>query len=340
MNNLGEEIKQKRLEKGLSVEELSKKTMLSVAVINDIENGAFDRYKGDETYVRMYLKKISNALDLDDEQIAESYRAVTEELEREALRLAEEKKDKAKTKMKNRKEFHFDNPHMATSTTQIYEDKSHVKVVRGVIVALICVLIIGVVYIGVWYTKSKPSAANDFSSQTATVQGDVDTSTNKTDTSVADTGNEKTETNENTEKPDDTEKPENTQTETKKQENKKTKPATTPSVKVKFKRTGDNAYTVTVPSNLETINFKVKFSKKSWAQLYVNDKSYGKFTPKIYSKETVTVKLKTAKTKTIRMRNGSQLGTKYYINDNKVPLTSEEQNMTSTNLTLKIKVKK
>ena len=38
MNNLGEEIKKKRLEKGLTIEELSQKTMLSVAIIRDIEN--------------------------------------------------------------------------------------------------------------------------------------------------------------------------------------------------------------------------------------------------------------------------------------------------------------
>ena len=38
MNNLGEEIKKKRLAKGMSDEDLSKKTMLSTAIINDIEN--------------------------------------------------------------------------------------------------------------------------------------------------------------------------------------------------------------------------------------------------------------------------------------------------------------
>ena len=39
MNNLGELIKQKRLEKGLTIEQLSEKTMLSIAILKDIESG-------------------------------------------------------------------------------------------------------------------------------------------------------------------------------------------------------------------------------------------------------------------------------------------------------------
>ena len=45
MNNLGEKIKSRREELGLSIEELSEKTMLSVAIIRDLENGAFIRYE-------------------------------------------------------------------------------------------------------------------------------------------------------------------------------------------------------------------------------------------------------------------------------------------------------
>ena len=57
MDNLGQNIRQKREKKQMTIEDLSAKTKISVAVLRDIENGKFDRYKGDEAYVKMYLKK-------------------------------------------------------------------------------------------------------------------------------------------------------------------------------------------------------------------------------------------------------------------------------------------
>ena len=36
MNNLGEQIKQKRIEKGMSIEDLSNRRLLSPAIIEDI----------------------------------------------------------------------------------------------------------------------------------------------------------------------------------------------------------------------------------------------------------------------------------------------------------------
>ena len=41
----------------MTIEDLSAKTKISVAVLRDIEKGKFDRYKGDEAYVKMYFKE-------------------------------------------------------------------------------------------------------------------------------------------------------------------------------------------------------------------------------------------------------------------------------------------
>ena len=57
VDNLGQYIRHKREQKNLTIEELSKKTLISPAVLKDIEEGKFDRYTGDEAYVKMYLKK-------------------------------------------------------------------------------------------------------------------------------------------------------------------------------------------------------------------------------------------------------------------------------------------
>ena len=62
MNKLSLYIREKREEKGITIEELSKRTLISPAVLKDIEAGKFDKYSGEEAYVKMYLKKISSAL--------------------------------------------------------------------------------------------------------------------------------------------------------------------------------------------------------------------------------------------------------------------------------------
>ena len=55
--NISEIIKKTREEKGLTVEELSSQTMLSVAIIKDLENGDFDHYQ-------VYLTTNSSILQL------------------------------------------------------------------------------------------------------------------------------------------------------------------------------------------------------------------------------------------------------------------------------------
>ena len=73
MNKLSLYIREKREEKGITIEELSKRTLISPAVLKDIEAGKFDKYSGEEAYVKMYLKKISNALDMNSVDLTDQY---------------------------------------------------------------------------------------------------------------------------------------------------------------------------------------------------------------------------------------------------------------------------
>lgn len=50
------------------MEELSSQTMLSIAIIKDLENGNFDHYQGEEAYMKMYLRKICRALDINEKK--------------------------------------------------------------------------------------------------------------------------------------------------------------------------------------------------------------------------------------------------------------------------------
>ncbi len=63
MDKISEKIKAARIAKGVTIEEVAEATLLSVNIIRDIEDGAFERFVGDELYVKMYLKKIARYLE-------------------------------------------------------------------------------------------------------------------------------------------------------------------------------------------------------------------------------------------------------------------------------------
>ena len=154
MDNLGEDIRRKRESKKMTIEDLSAKTKISVAVLRDIEKGKFDRYKGDEAYVKMYLKKISQALDMDSEQLTEQYVELTREIELEDLKEKEMLEEHNEEIVKKGKKFSFKAPQL-TRKPSVYEDKSHVTIIRTVIILVLVCLVIVVIWFGFYAKRTK-----------------------------------------------------------------------------------------------------------------------------------------------------------------------------------------
>ena len=69
MENISEHVRREREARGVTIEELAKGTFISVAVLKDIESGKFDKYKGDELYLKMYLRKIAKYLGLEEKEL-------------------------------------------------------------------------------------------------------------------------------------------------------------------------------------------------------------------------------------------------------------------------------
>ena len=166
MDNLGEKIRQTRESKKMTIEDLSAKTKISVAVLRDIEKGKFDRYKGDEAYVKMYLKKISQALDMDSEQLTEQYIELTREIELEDLKEKEMLEEHNEEIVKKGKKFSFKAPQ----------------------------LVIVVIWFGFYATRSKTEEPAKPENQ-LTVEGEVDP---VPDTSSPDTSGDNQNTTEET----------------------------------------------------------------------------------------------------------------------------------------------
>lgn len=69
MKEIGELLKNKRLEIGMSVEEISKKTRLSVAHIHALEDGNIKYFDNDLSYLRFYIKAYCNAINMNYDEV-------------------------------------------------------------------------------------------------------------------------------------------------------------------------------------------------------------------------------------------------------------------------------
>lgn len=298
MDNLSEKIKKARIEKKMTIEELSKQTFLSVAVIKDIEDGKFDQYEGDETYVKMYLKKISDVLDLNREELTQSYVALTEEIKLAQLREKEENTKKQEDVVNKGKYFNFDSPHLARKQS-VYEDKSHVKIIRYIIIFVLVALVFSVLWWGISSTKSQVDDPTFNPQQQTTTEGEI---VDEDDTQTKDdlTDDIKQDINDDN-----------------------------------IVRNGKLDFTVKVDENTTQMTFKIVFGNKSWASMKVNGSNYSQFEQKIYdTDDEVELTFNVDEFENLVLKNGYSMGHKYYINDVEMPLTDEDYSEGVTNLTI------
>lgn len=69
MERISNHLKEKRLEAGLTIEEVSEKTMLTVKHIKALEEGDMEFFKDDLSYLRFFLHSYCDAVGLDFEEI-------------------------------------------------------------------------------------------------------------------------------------------------------------------------------------------------------------------------------------------------------------------------------
>ena len=294
MDNLGEKIRQTRESKKMAIEDLSAKTKISVAVLRDIEKGKFDRYKGDEAYVKMYLKKISQALDMDSEQLTEQYVELTREIELEDLKEKEMLEEHNEEIVKKGKKFSFKAPQL-TRKPSVYEDKSHVTIIRTVIILVLVCLVIVVIWFGFYATRSKTGEPAKPDNQ-LTVEGDVGS---HPETPSTDTSNDDQTITEET---------------------------------IQFTRNDFLNYSFVLPADATTFTLKIEYNAPCWAQMKVNDEVYDQFVSKIYHEneesetEVVELTFDVNEFESLDLRNGNNRGHRYYINNQEVPLTDEDKN--------------
>lgn len=318
MDKISEKIKAARIAKGVTVEEVAEATLLSVNIIKDIEDGAFERFVGDELYVKMYLKKIARYLEI-DETIADDYYAITREIKKADLKDLENKKedigsvtfvDKVKNIQPTKKQ---------PTRKGVYEDHYILRYIKYAIVIIIVIAIIIVLGYSFVFTKSNDSSFKN-------------SNTSKTETS--ETLKKKTTEidKKKTTKSDTTKKDEQTSTE------------------ITFTKNADGDYSFKLPDGYdqETFKLKVDFTFATRVDLHVNGdpNSYQTDTFKrgVYSGslapsmsdalkddsacESVELEFNVNDFQYLEFSYSWNIGHRYYINDQKLPLEESDHNNT------------
>ena len=294
MEDLGQYIRQKREKKKMTIDELSKKTLISPAVLRDIEGGKFDKYTNDEAYVKMYLKKISQVLDLNNEELTQEYISLTREIRLEELRQKELISNNNEDVVKKGKDFRFTKPQL-TRKPSVYEDKSHITIIRGAIILLLLCLIVVICWYGFYATRShtdNPSVPD----KQITAEGEVN----------------EPQTTEPDQPAQDPAQP------------------SSQNAGIEFTRNGVLDFSMVLPEGTEEFTFKVEFMNQVWASLKVNGKDYKEFEPKIYHNDegeepdVVELTFKVSDFEKLSLRTGTNRGHRYYINDQQIPLTDDD----------------
>ncbi len=316
MDKISEKIKAARIAKGVTIEEVAEATLLSVKIIKDIEDGAFERFVGDELYVKMYLKKIARYLEI-DETIADDYYAITREIKKADLQDLKNKKEDVGSatfvdKVKNIQPSKKQKPRKG-----VYEDHYILRYVKYAIVIIIVIAIIIVLGYSFVFTKSN-------------------------DSSFKNSNTSKTETSETLKKKTTEKKKKSTKSDTTKKEE--------ASTEITFTKNADGDYSFKLPDGYdqETFKLKVDFTFATRVDLHVNGdpNSYQTDTFKrgVYSGslapsmsdalkddsacESVELEFNVNDFQYLEFSYSWNIGHRYYINDQKLPLEESDHNNT------------
>lgn len=327
MDKVSEYLKAARIAKGVTIDEIAEATLLSPSIIKDIEEGHFDRFSGDELYVKMYIRKIARYLEI-DESIADDYYIKTREIKLAEIQNHEEKNENeiGSTTFVDKMSESLKNIQVNTTPKQpkgVYEDHYIKRYIKYAVIGLLVVAIIAVIGYSFVFTRSDDTSFNN--NDSSTVEGTVDT---KEDS-------EKTK--------EETQKEEEQQEETE-----------TVSNEIVFTKNADGDFSFKLPEGYkeDTFKLKVDFTFATTVDLHVNGdpNSYQSDTFKkgVYSSnladisasdtlkedsacESVELVFNVADFQYLEFTYSWNLGHRYYINDQKIPLEDSDHQGTRSN---------
>ena len=152
MKEIGEFLKQKRLEKGLTIDQIVDKTRMPATRIKALEEGNIELFKDDLTYLQFFVKSYCKALDVDYDElkskVSDSVNGYTTMFQAEQLRAISESEQHIREKSNKRIEEYkkINKPKHA---------KRNIDFSLISFVIVVCIILGCVVFVGGNYIKDK-----------------------------------------------------------------------------------------------------------------------------------------------------------------------------------------
>lgn len=173
MDTIGKRLLDEREHRGYTLQEVSQKTYIAVSVLRDIEEGKFTKYKGDEQYIKKYIKKYADFLGVDASGLVNDYIELTREI---TLQEIQEREEKMKSEPRKKVEVPTHNP--LKTRTRVYENNRGKIILRYIIIVILSILILMSIWLGLQLINKNNS---DFDNQgTSHVGGDIQQETEDT----------------------------------------------------------------------------------------------------------------------------------------------------------------
>lgn len=148
MKEIGEFLKQKRLEKGITIEDLVNKTRMPITRIKAIEEGDISAFKDDITYLQFFIQSYCRALDIDysniQNQLNESISGYTVTFHTDQIRAQEETEKSIREKSTQR--IHDYKVKYPTNKVKRKIDFSLISFVSVISIILVCLLVAGTAF--------------------------------------------------------------------------------------------------------------------------------------------------------------------------------------------------
>ena len=158
MKEIGEFLKQKRLEKGITIDQVAEKTRMPAARIKAIEEGNLDAFKDDLSYLQFFIQSYCNAIGIDyhevKQQLSDSINSYTMSFQADQLRAQNESEKNIREKSTQRvNEYKKRNP------AKKVERKIDFSLIS--FVAVIALIVICLVTVGGYYLSRQLFSGND-----------------------------------------------------------------------------------------------------------------------------------------------------------------------------------
>ncbi len=232
MDELAILLKSKRENMGSSLQKISESIRISSQILKDIENNNLEAYRGDEQYVKMYIRKYALYLGLDPDYCVSLY--INDN--KSSLDDVEDTKPTSSSSLKS--SFNKKN------NPRVYTKSSIDKYIK---IALVIVLTIASIA-AIWFAFDKFVINRE--------TGFTDDKNPIIDGEIND--------------PDPTEDPVDDPDKTGEDEEPTGEDETPVNTEVKVNRIGDYSFEVIIPANLKTLNFSGNFADRTWVEAYIN----------------------------------------------------------------------